>query len=268
MKKFLIGCGVVSLLLVVGGGLAAYHFVFKPAAQIAGSVIGSAREVVTKAGNLAQTIEAMRAMEAEVVARDAFVPPADGALGAAQIERFLAVHAAVVARLGPERERLAQAVEGTPGSGEAASLVAPLTALASLGELGLAAKRAQVDALNAQGLSLAEYRWIRQTGIEALVAGGVKLGIGNERVATLWRQAQQAAAQAAEAARALGETLPGGLVPPPDGADPGAAPPAQEAVPSDPQPPALSPVQRANFDLVREHREAFAQSQLLALADL
>jgi hypothetical protein len=274
MKKVLIGCGVVSLLVLVGGGIAAYYLVVKPAAQIAGSAIDGAREAVAKVGAAAQTIEAMRALEADVAAQGPYTAPADGALAQAQVERFLAVHQAVIDRLGPERARIAQAVEANPAQGDVAALAGSFAALAGLGDIGLAAKRAQVEALNAQGLSLAEYRWIRQAGIEALIAGGIELSAGasGARAAEMIRQAQQAAQQAAAAARAMGQVLPEGLTPPGD-----AAPGESEAAPgTEPVPPAgegmalpaLTPIQRANFDLVREHREAYAQSQLLALVGL
>jgi hypothetical protein len=273
MKKVLIGCGIVSLLLIVGGGIAAYYLVFKPAAQIAGSAIDGAREAVAKVGAAAQTIEAMRALEADVVAQGEYTPPADGALVQAQLERFLAVHQAVVDRLGPERERIAQTVEQNPAQGDIAAIAGSFAALAGLGEVGLAAKRAQVDALNAQGLSLAEYRWIRQAGIAALVAGGIELsvGAGGARATELIRQAQQAAEQAAAAARAVGQALPEGLTPPADRAPATDAEAVEEPAPGVADgvaAAALTPVQRANFDLVREHREAFAQSQLLALVGL
>jgi hypothetical protein len=273
MKKVLIGCGVVSLLLLVGGGIAAYYLVVKPTMEVAGGAIDSAREAVAKVGAAAQTIEAMRALESEVTAPGEYTAPADGALEQVQVERFLAVHQAVIDRLGPERERIAQAVDTAPAQGEVAAIAGSFAALAGLGDIGLAAKRAQVDALNAQGLSLAEYRWIRQAGIEALIAGGIELsvGAGGARAGEMIRQAQQAAAQAAAAARALGQALPEGLTPPPD-ATPSEAP-ARDSEPAPAgeggtQVPALTPVQRANFDLVREHREAFAQSQMLALVGL
>jgi hypothetical protein len=273
MKKVLIGCGVVSLLLLVGGGIAAYYLVVKPTMQVAGGAIDSAREAVAKVGAAAQTIEAMRAMDAEVTAQGPYTAPADGALGQAQVERFLAVHQAVVDRLGPERERIAQAVEASPTQGDVAALAGSFAALAGLGDVGLAAKRAQVDALNAQGLSIAEYRWIRQAGIQALVAGGIELSVGasGARAAELIREAQEAAAQAAAAARAVGQALPEGLTPPADtvpAEDAGAAGESEPAGDAGATLPALTPVQRANFDLVREHREAFAQSQMLALVGL
>ncbi len=273
MKKVLIGCGVVSLLLLVGGGIAAYYLVVKPAAQIADSAIDKAREVVAKVGAVAQAAEAMRALESEVKVQGDYTAPADGALAPTQVERFLAVHEAVINRLGPERERIAQAVEAVSAQGEVASIAGSFAALAGLGEIGLAAKRAQVDALNAQGLSLAEYRWIRRAGIEALIAGGIALSVdaGSARAGELIQKAQQAAAQAAEAARALGQALPEGLKPPADAGPSAETPPDVAPAPVDegpPQGPALTPVQRANLELVREHREAFAQSQLLALVGL
>jgi hypothetical protein len=280
MNKALGGCLAAALVLVVGAGIAGYYLVWKPAAHVAGVAIDAARETVGKVGEMAETIERMRALEEGIVAQGPYVPPADGRLSEAQVQGLVAVEAAVAAALGPQAGGIAAATEAAAAGAAAGAHAVPwrdaLAALARLGSVGIAAKTAQVEALNAAQLSLAEYQWIRDTGIRALIAGGVM---------TAGAQAGQAAAaagEAAEAARILGEAAreavrvaareaagaSGGATPAPAGEPPGAPPAAVPATPPAPASAAPTPLdsetERANFERVRPHAEAFVRARVLA----
>jgi len=167
-KKIVLGCAVALVLGAVGGGVLLYQFVYKPgreALQAGGEALGSLSR-----------LEEVAALDEGVTDRSPFPPPADGLLTAGQVERFVAVQRRVREQMGPRLERLESRVDperrggGEPGFREAATL------WRDLGDLALDAKRAQVDAVNAAGFSLDEYRWVREQvytalGLEALTFG-------------------------------------------------------------------------------------------------
>jgi hypothetical protein len=174
--------------------------------------------------------------------------------------------------------------EGT-AAGNAERLRAGLAALNQLGEVAIRGKEAQVVALNAAEMSLAEYQWVRDTGLAALVAGGMSIGL--EQLGQTAQQAEQARRALEEAGKAMEgvapelrgvlERLPGLLPGGPDsrskepgGAGEGesapAAPQSDEAqAPTVTTDPARDAVSRANFELVKDHAEAFAGARVLAV---
>jgi hypothetical protein len=296
MNKALGGCLVAAVVLAVAVGAGLWFFVLKPAAQVADRAIDGAREGISGVVDLTRAVASMRELEAGVRTTD-FAAPADGRLASTQVERFLAVQSAVVAALGPAA--LSDAALPTDAVGAVAEAAGALRALAGLGETGLAAKQAQVDALNAQGMSLDEYRWIRERGTAALVAGGVSIAVAGagtvggealgraaqtaQRLGEAAKQASEATTAAAEAARRAAEaaqqawrgtpapaepTAP--AAPDPAPAEPDTVPP--NAVPGtpvpSPAPASTGDPQQANFALVEPHVEAFVRAQALAALGL
>ena len=160
-KKVLGGCLAVGLLLLVVGGASVFWFVLRPLWQVGSAISESA-----------QQWQQVAQLDQQVRNRAAFAPPQDGRLQAAQVERLVAVQGQIAERLGDRIEQLdakyrelkaRQAEDGRePGVQDM------FVAYADLANLIVEAKRAQVEALNAQGLSLEEYRWLRGQAFLAL----------------------------------------------------------------------------------------------------
>jgi hypothetical protein len=294
MNKTLGGCLVAALLLAIAGGAALWFFVLQPAAVVADRALDGAREGIAQVTDLGRTVARMRELEAGVRTSGPYTAPADGGLTAAQVDRFLAVQSAVLAALGAAAP--SGAITATDGIGAVSEAAGALRALARLGETGLAAKQAQVDALNAQSMSLDEYRWIRERASAALVAGGVSLAVGGtavvggealgraaeaaQRLGEVAQRTSEATQAAAEAARRAAEAAQQAWRGTPTPAEPAAAPAAPAQAPTDPvaeapdtTPEAPAPTtdgdpQRANFALVEPHVEAFVRAQALAALGL
>ncbi len=285
MKKALGGCLAVSVVLLLVGGIALWFLVLKPAAQVADRALDDARESIAQVADFGRTAARMREIEVGVSTSGPYAAPADGRLAPAQVERFLVVHAAVVAGLGP-----ATLAQDAAASADGAGALRALTR--RLGSVGIDTKQAQVDALNAQTMSLDEYRWIRERAVEALVAGGVSLAateagtksgeaLGRaaevaQRFGEAARQATDAAAVAADAARRASEAARNALQGAPAPADPSVEPPAPAAAPAVDDTPASPPPavagasdsRLANFALVQPHAEAFIRAKALAVVGL
>ncbi len=158
MQKFLIGCLGVLFVLAIAGALTAYFVVIKPTYQFA----TDASRMATEFQELDQRIER----------RGQFAPPADGQLDEARFQRFLAaqqqMRAAMAGRLEELDEKWQTMRDERRGRREDPNLIELVTAYRDLGDLLLAGKRAQVEALNAQRFSLEEYVWVRNQVYRAL----------------------------------------------------------------------------------------------------
>jgi hypothetical protein len=161
MKKGMVGClGVGVLVLAVGAGVA-WKFVVAP-------MVGAGTEVADGARNWTQAVDA----ELAVVNQSPFVPPADGRMSQQQVNAFVGVLSGMQLRLGPEfaelrtlweQQQADQAAGRAPAKGKDAK-----RAQARLDALLAKAREAQVEALNGQRLSLAEFRWMRDQAYAAL----------------------------------------------------------------------------------------------------
>ena len=88
MKKGLIGCLLVGIVLIAVGAGLAWWFVIKP-------MVGVGNVVVEGARDWANTVDAEQAIRNQ----SPFAPPADGRLTQEQVNRFVAVHATMEMRL-------------------------------------------------------------------------------------------------------------------------------------------------------------------------
>jgi hypothetical protein len=163
MKKLAIGCGVALLLTAIAAAGVAYY-VYRRVAP-----------TVSQFSQLARVPD----IERSVRNQTAFVPPASGELTAAQVEKLVRVQSEVRQRLGErmagfeEKYRtLAEKKEATYADGPAL-----IRAYGDLASTWVDAKQAHVDALNAAGLSLDEYRWIREQAYSALGIAYVDLDL-------------------------------------------------------------------------------------------
>jgi len=156
MKRGLLGCLVLFLIIAIGGAYAAYRFLYLPGKAYVQS--------------LAQ-LKVVPELDAKIVNQQPFTPPSDQVLSASQVQRFMGTQQAIRTQLGTRVKEL-EAKYRTLGdalkdSGRTPSLTETLGALKELAGLYVDAKKTQVDALNAAGLSLAEYEWTRARVYEA-----------------------------------------------------------------------------------------------------
>lgn len=153
MKKLVIGCGLALLLVGIAGSVAFYYFVYKPARTFVASL--------SEIGQLAE-------LDAKVANTQAFAAPSNDTLTDAQVRRFVAVQESLHARMGTRASELqakykAIDARGSENIGMAEAIGAYRDLFGIIGE----AKKAQVDALNAQGFSVDEYTWVKTRFYEA-----------------------------------------------------------------------------------------------------
>ena len=154
MKKFAIGCGLALLLT----GMAAAGVAFYVYRQVSSSFAQFAE--------LGKVPE----MEREVRNQARFEPPPSEELTETQIAKLVEVQAAVKQRLGERIRTFEAKYRDLTEKKEASFTDAPaiLRAYSDLASTWLEAKRTQVEALNTAGLSLEEYRWIRDQAYRAV----------------------------------------------------------------------------------------------------
>ena len=169
MKKFALGCLGVLVLLAIAGGVAGYY------------AYNKAKSYVSSFAQLAEVPK----IEAQVKNKAAFTAPENGVLTEASVTRFVAVQKTLKDRLGARVKSLDAKYETLNRSnGGNTSFSDGLSALKDLGSLILDAKKLQVEALDQQGFTLAEYDWTRKTVYQA---AGIPLGADFEQII---RQAQ------------------------------------------------------------------------------
>lgn len=161
MKKGLIGCLVVGLLLIVVGGGAAYWFVLRP-------MWNAGHAMVDNAKGLAEVAQADQAISN----KSPFTAPVDGRLTPAQVQSLVAVQTAMQSALGTDLDTLKakyDAIEAEhKAKGTDGNLQDAMGAYADFSGFILKAKKAQVAALNQQNMSLEEYNWVRGQAYAAL----------------------------------------------------------------------------------------------------
>ena len=157
MKKLLIGCGVVLVVALIGAAVVTYFVVNKVKTTVAefavlGEVPDIERGVTNKAG---------------------FAPPASGELTAAQVDHLVGIQQQIRDLLGArfaEFEKKYAELSRRMDQDRGTVLDAPavIGAYRDMAHMYVDAKKAQVASLNKAGLSLEEYRWIRQQAYAAL----------------------------------------------------------------------------------------------------
>jgi len=161
MKKGLVGCLLVGLLLIVVGGGAAYWFVLRPMWNAGSAMVDNAK-------GLAEAAQ----VEQSIANKSPFTPPADGLLTPAQVQSLVAVQTAMQSALGADLESLKakyDAIEAeNRAKGKDTNLQQAMGAYSDFSGYILKARKAQVAALNQQNMSLEEYTWVRSQAYTAL----------------------------------------------------------------------------------------------------
>ncbi len=153
MKKFLIGCLTVFVLLGAVGGFLAYRFVIRP-------VQGVVR-------NLEQ-LEQVGELNKRVTNTASFTVPSDGILQESQLNRYLAVQENMKASLSETVKELDEKYKGFDNEELTLSNVREFFgAYQDILKLVLEAKEVQVAALNEQNFSLQEYAWVKREALRA-----------------------------------------------------------------------------------------------------
>ena len=168
MKKFAIGCGVVLLILMIGGGFAAWYAYRKASGMFADA---KSKFDSTVAG----FTELGKVPDIERTVRNAtpYSPPSSGEITSAQLTKYLAVQAQVRQTLGDRFKVLNdrhQALIERLNKQQQSALDLPeiVETYKDLAVLYVQGKQAQAHALNVEGLSLSEYRWIQAQASAAI----------------------------------------------------------------------------------------------------
>ncbi|HEY2433286.1 MAG TPA: hypothetical protein VGI12_11495 [Vicinamibacterales bacterium] len=154
MKKLAIGCFavlVVAGIAIAGGSYYAYMKVKSTVQQFA--QLGQASQI-----------------ERGIRAQQTYVAPATGELTARQVEQLMKVLTLVRESAGQNAAAFQRNYQALAEKKDATVVDMPalVSAYRDLASGWVDAKKAQVDALNAAGLSLSEYRWIRAEAYRAL----------------------------------------------------------------------------------------------------
>jgi hypothetical protein len=199
IRRLILGCGCVTLLVLVAGGFLAWRMVVEPARDALAELEGLA--------DLDAQLPGRGNDGASATDEPAYEAPADGELSASQVEGFVAVRRLVAAELETRVDELTRE-DGEPpirvgGSGEAVEV--DWTALKERAGQWRAlvddARTLQRQAAQEQGLAPAEYRWVRREVYRALGADVADLGV-TELIALL-RQGEVPIEVDPEAAREL-----------------------------------------------------------------
>ncbi len=157
MKKVLLGCGILVLVLGIAGSIGAYYFVWRPA-------------------------RAIPKLNQQVRNTAVFAAPSDNLLSSQLFERYLQTQRTIQTTLGQRADELKakyQLLERSRGSGTPPTWAELTAAYKDFAGLLVEAKRAQVDALNQSGFSLAEYDWTRHRVYEA---AGIPVDLNFEKI--------------------------------------------------------------------------------------
>ncbi len=146
-KKIALGCLGVVLVLALAGGIIVYRFVMPG--------VRTARAFVQ-----------LEELNANVRNQQAFNPDSP-LLSEAQLNRFLEVQDEIFSEVEGDFAAFEARFEEFD-NGNQANFREVMEAYSGIANLLVSAKRSQVDALNAQDFSLAEYAWVRQRIYEAL----------------------------------------------------------------------------------------------------
>lgn len=154
MKKLAIGCGLVALVGCVALAGVTYYGYMK------------VKSTYQQFAQLSQIGE----IERGVRVKETFAAPPSGQLTQKQVDQLLKVVGRVHDRLGQNLSAFQRNYQALAQKKDATvvDLPALISAYRDIAAGYLDAKKAQVEALNEAGLSLAEYRWIRAQAYQAL----------------------------------------------------------------------------------------------------
>ncbi len=158
MKKLLVGCLVIVILGAVALGVGAY-FLYRAASP----VVQSARDYLERFGQLGE-------LEKQIRNTATYRAPANGGLSKEQVERFVRVQQQVRTSLGQRMDEIEAKYKHLKVNAETKtepSFAEVFSALGDLANVVVDARRLQVNALNQENFSSAEYTWVRSRVYQA-----------------------------------------------------------------------------------------------------
>ena len=172
MKKILLGCGIVIVIAMVGFGAAAFY------------AYRAMKPVIDNAANYMEKARVAERLGAAIDNKTPFPPPESGELSRTQVERFLAVQTRVRIELGDkwdEVEKKSAAIKARTDQNRNDWTLSEFTQVFNdIANIWIEARRSQVEALNVQKFSEAEYQWVRARVYEAAgvhLAGNMNLSM-------------------------------------------------------------------------------------------
>lgn len=173
MKKLVVGCLSIFAVLLIAGGAIVYVTVWRPAQQFVG---------------VAQNIAKIESLDRQVRNQRPFHAPEENILNAMQVESYLRVQEGMQRMLEHRFATLQEKYAELDASNREPTFQELLAAWSDIALLVTQAKEAQVAALNAEGLSVAEYVWLRE---QVLLAVGYA-AVDFDFMAALQQQAPDA----------------------------------------------------------------------------
>jgi hypothetical protein len=170
MKKLLVGCLVIvvlgAILFAVGG-----YILYRAASP-----------VLQDARNYMQNLSQLGELDREIANQSAYSAPASGELTEEQVQRFVRVQESVKASLGQrmrEIEEKYKYLKSNATNDQQPSFTEVMNSLREIGGIFVDARRYQVEALNKERFSQAEYSWVRDrvfqaAGVEAVARVDLK----------------------------------------------------------------------------------------------
>lgn len=158
MKKLLGGCLVIAVLGAIVLGVGAY-FLYRAASPL----IEDARGYLAGMSQLDD-------LERDIRNTSPHAPPASGEITEDQVQRFVRVQQHVRTALGKRMEEIEAKYEHLKGNRESGASVGfadMVNSLRDITNVYVDARRYQVEALNAEGFSQAEYSWVRDRMFQA-----------------------------------------------------------------------------------------------------
>jgi hypothetical protein len=152
VKKLLVGCLVILVLGAILVGVGGY-FLYRAASP----VVQNARDYLDRFWQLGE-------LEKQIANQTPFTAPENGELTKEQVDRFARVQQHVRGALGQRFNEIDAKYNTMKAEADGTEQPPVREALSALGELGgllIDARRAQVNALNQERFSSAEYSWVR-----------------------------------------------------------------------------------------------------------
>jgi hypothetical protein len=167
MKKVLLGCGILVLVLGIGGAVGAYYFLWKPGKALVAEVA---------------KLKEIQQLNQQVRNTAPFAAPVDQTLTNDRVDRFIRTQQQIQSALGQKAAAFKakyDTLERSLAPGQTPSWPVLANAYKDLAGLIVDAKRAQVEALNQHSFSLAEYDWTRHRVYEA---AGIPINVDFEKI--------------------------------------------------------------------------------------
>lgn len=158
MKKLLVGCLIIVVLGAVALGVGAY-FLYRAASPM----VESARGYLERVSQLGE-------LEKEIRNTAAYRAPQNGELTKEQVDRFARVQQHVRGSLGQRMDEIEAKYKHLKANADTRtepSFAQVVSALGDLASVVIDARRLQVNALNQENFSSAEYAWVRSRVYQA-----------------------------------------------------------------------------------------------------